>query len=447
MRRATCLLVLILLTTTLPASAIDLDTVQIIIDSDGNALMKVSYSINALETAAVASNYNNIRQTVEDRLSAAIGKEATTECISPTAAVYTIDHFAEISGDTYSTPGMNFEQSLATAGSLSMIASSGSAAPDTTIIFPDNTTEQYPDAGVIPAQSYTLQPGGETRTPPDTGGTMQCTNPSDLFAFKKPFAAVAVGIAVAAIAGNMAAAASATSATGSPSLFMNKIVAFFQKLFGNVATGRFSTEDVKRRRIAARERNRIVFGFSAVEILAAVMGAVVFGVAFTVAKGKLLDPATFAIFFIVSGIGVALHEMAHRSVAARYRGISEFKFWDLGSIIMLVTGGLFGLVFAKPYRTIISNSATLGKREMGIIMLAGPVTSVLLALAFLALMPFGGLLTAVGEAGFSVNLLSAVYGLMPFIPMDGDRVRKWSIGIWLAVFIPVLLFYLLILFK
>lgn len=447
MRRAAGLLILILFLTVLPASAIDLDSVRIIIDDDGNALMKVSYSINALETSAVVTNYHNIRQTVEDRFSAAIGKEATTECISPTSAVYSIDHFAAVSGETYSTPGMNFEKSLATAGTAYALASAGNAEPDTVIIYPDNTTVYYPDAGAIPAQDYTLQPGGESRTPPDIAGTMQCTTAADLVEFKKPFAAVAVGIAVAAIAGNMAAAASATSATASESLLMSKIVAFFQKLFGNVVVGRFSTEEIKRRRIAAVQRHQIMFGFSAIEILAGVIGAAIFGVAFMVAKGKLLDPDTFAIFFLVSGIGVAVHEMAHRYVAARYQGISEFKFWDLGSIIMLATGGLFGLVFAKPYRTVISNSATLDKKAMGIIMLAGPIISVVLAIAFLALVPLGGLPAKVGEAGFAVNLLSAVYGLMPFIPMDGDKVRKWSLGFWLAIFIPVLVFYFLILFK
>ncbi|HOX34820.1 MAG TPA: hypothetical protein PLO06_03900 [Methanoregulaceae archaeon] len=444
MRRAAGLLIIFLLATALPASAIDLDTVRIVIDGEGNALMKVSFSINPLETSAVVTNYHNIRQTVEDRFSEAIGKEAETECISPTSVVYSIDHFADVSGATYSTPGMNFEKSLATAGTAYALASAGNAEPDTVIVYPDNTTVFYPDAGAIPAQDYTLQPGGETRPPPDVDSTMQCTTAADLIEFKKPFAAVAVGIAVAAIAGNMAAAASATA---SESLLMGKIVAFFQKLFGNIATGRLSIEDVKRRRIAAVQRNEIVFGFSAIEILAGVIGAAIFGVAFMVAKGKLFDADTFAIFFIVSGIGVAVHEMAHRYVAARYQGISEFKFWDLGSVIMLATGGLFGLVFAKPYRTVISNSAALDKKALGIIMLAGPIISVVLALAFLALIPLGGLPATVGEAGFSVNLLSAVYGMMPFIPMDGDKVRKWSLWAWLAVFVPVLVFYFLILFK
>jgi Zn-dependent protease len=53
----------------------------------------------------------------------------------------------------------------------------------------------------------------------------------------------------------------------------------------------------------------------------------------------------------------------------------------------------------------------------------------------------------IGAAGFSVNLLSAVYGLMPFIPMDGDKVCKWSRGFWLLAFVPVMVIYLLILFQ
>lgn len=436
--------ILLLLILVCPVLALDLTRVDIIVDEDGDALMKVTYSINLIETAAITSNYADLRQTVEDRFSEAIGKEATTQCISPTAAVYSIDNFADIEGTTYTTPRMNFEQSVAAAGDFFIFAGSGNAKPDTTIAFPDNTTEHFENAGIIPAVSHATVSGGEMRAPPVSADTMDCTAPGDLAAFKKPFAAVATGIAVAAIAGNLAAASAATTA---PSAFMAKIMAFFQKLFGNIVTGRLSSEDVKRRGIAATRQHEIIFGFSAFEILAAVIGAIVFGISFTIAKGDWTDATTFAVFFIVSGIGLALHEMAHSYLAARYDGISEFKFWDLGTVIMLVTGGLFGLVFAKPYRTIISNAASLDKRSLAMIMLAGPVVSVVLAFLFLSLKPLGGMYAVIGAAGFSVNLLSAVYGLMPFIPMDGDKVYKWSRLSWLLVFVPVLVIYLLILFQ
>jgi hypothetical protein len=47
--------------------------------------------------------------------------------------------------------------------------------------------------------------------------------------------------------------------------------------------------------------------------------------------------------------------------------------------------------------------------------------------------------------GFSMNMLSTVYSLMPFEPMDGGRIFGWSKLLWAFIFIPLLLFYLVML--
>jgi Zn-dependent protease len=447
MRLGTSLAVIFLiLIVVAPVAALDLKTVDIVVDSNGDALMKVSYSNNLLETAAIATNYGGMRQKVENRFSDAIGKDTSTRCIGPGSTVFSIRNFADMSGNAFTTPRMDLGKIPDGLGYSFGFIGVGDVSPDITIAFPDNTSRQFSQSTIIPLVTYTLRSDGVTRGPPVLPDEMQCGTPADLIAVKKPFAAVATGIAVAVIAGNMAAGAAATANTATAqSAFMGKITAFFQKLFGNIVTSRFSTEEMKRRKISAVERNSVFLGFSAIEILAAVTGAVIFGVSFMVAKGSWLDPTTFSIFFIVSGFGIAIHEMAHRFVASRNKGISEFKFWELGTVIMLVTGALFGLVFAKPYRTVISNAATLEKRSLGIIMLAGPVISVVLALLFLTLIPLGGIYSDIGTAGFSVNLLSAVYAMMPFNPMDGEKIYSWSHARWAVVFVPLFLFYLLIL--
>jgi len=449
MRRVTGLLVILLLLIAVPAvTALDLKAISIVVDSNGDALMKVSYSNNLIETAAITTNYGNMRQAVESRFSEAIGKDISTRCIGPDSTVFSIRNFADITGDTFSTPRMDLGKIPESTGTSFGFIGVGDVNPDVTLAFPDNTSRQFSKSTVIPAVSQKLLSGGETRAPPVPPDEMQCGTPADMAAAKKPFAAVATSVAVAAIAGNLAAGAAATAnATTAPSALLGKITAFFQKLLGNIAVGRLSTEEVKRRKIAALKRKEMFLGFSAIEILAAIAGAIIFGVSFTIAKGNWLDVTTFVIFFIVSGIGIAIHEMAHRYVAGRNDGLTEFKFWDIGTVIMLVTGGLFGLVFAKPYRTLISNAASLEKKTLGIIMLAGPVISVILALLFLAIIPLGGMYAIIGEAGFTVNLLSAVYGMMPIVPMDGDKIYKWNRAVWALVFIPIAVFYLLILFQ
>jgi hypothetical protein len=449
MRRVTRLTIILLLLIAVPSvTALDLRAIDIVVDNNGDALMKVSYSENLLETAAITTNYGDIRQKVENRFSEAIGKDITTRCVGPDSTVFSIRNFAEVTGSTFSTPRMDLGKIPESTGNAFGFIGVGGLSPDITIAFPDNTSRYFSHSTVIPAISQKLRTEVTMQNPPISPDDMQCGTPADMAAAKKPFAAVATSVAVAAIAGNLAAGAAATAnATTATSAIMGKITAFFQKLLGNIAVGRLSTEEVKRRKIAALKRKEIFFGFSAMEIFAAIAGAIIFGISFTIAKGNWLDVTTFVIFFIVSGIGIAIHEMAHRFVAGRNNGLTEFKFWDIGTVIMLVTGGLFGLVFAKPYRTLISNAASLDKKTLGIIMLAGPVISVVLALLFLALIPLGGMYTLIGEAGFTVNLLSAVYGMMPILPMDGDKIFKWNRAAWALVFIPIALFYLLILFQ
>jgi hypothetical protein len=59
--------------------------------------------------------------------------------------------------------------------------------------------------------------------------------------------------------------------------------------------------------------------------------------------------------------------------------------------------------------------------------------------------PWGGFIAAIGVLGFSMNMLGTVYSLMPFDPMDGGKIYGWSKVLWGMLFIPLILFYLVML--
>jgi Zn-dependent protease len=46
-------------------------------------------------------------------------------------------------------------------------------------------------------------------------------------------------------------------------------------------------------------------------------------------------------------------------------------------------------------------------------------------------------------AGFIMNLMTAVYNLMPFSPMDGKIIYGWSRLFWMLTFAPLALFFVL----
>jgi Zn-dependent protease len=59
------------------------------------------------------------------------------------------------------------------------------------------------------------------------------------------------------------------------------------------------------------------------------------------------------------------------------------------------------------------------------------------------MVPLGGSLALLGIAGCGMNLVATVSALLPFSPMDGEKIRIWNWMAWLAVFMPVLVLYLM----
>jgi Zn-dependent protease len=46
-------------------------------------------------------------------------------------------------------------------------------------------------------------------------------------------------------------------------------------------------------------------------------------------------------------------------------------------------------------------------------------------------------------AGFTLNLMTAVYNLLPFSPMDRKFICEWSRTFWMVTFAPLVLFFIL----
>jgi hypothetical protein len=75
-------------------------------------------------------------------------------------------------------------------------------------------------------------------------------------------------------------------------------------------------------------------------------------------------------------------------------------------------------------------------------MVAGPCVSIILMVLSLALMTAGGIWATARVLGFSINLITSVYSLMPIETMDGLAVWGWNRGLFLMFFVPLLAFYL-----
>lgn len=110
----------------------------------------------------------------------------------------------------------------------------------------------------------------------------------------------------------------------------------------------------------------------------------------------------------------------------------------MGLVLALVTS-LMGFIFAAPGATYISG-ANISKEENGKISLAGPLINVCIAALFVPFLFSGyGFLRDLGSLGVPINVFLGLFNLLPLGPLDGAKVFRWDLRIWLATFIPLAL--------
>ena len=133
--------------------------------------------------------------------------------------------------------------------------------------------------------------------------------------------------------------------------------------------------------------------------------------------------------------GFIAHEMAHKVVAQRRGYWAEFRMSPMGLLLSLVTAFL-GFLFAAPGATVVSGMSD--RRGWGLTSLAGPVVNLveggaLLGVVYLlagALAPWDSLLLSLAF----FNGWFATFNLLPIGPLDGNKVRVWSLPVWVGTF-------------
>jgi PKD repeat protein len=220
-----------------------------------------------------------------------------------------------------------------------------------------------------------------------------------------------------------------------------KFLKFFTDLIGGHAVEKASAKEIETRGITVLKRERHFLGLSAVEILIVEAAVIMVALAFIIADRTELTLQTVLIYMFVGAISVILHDLAHRYVMTKHGHEADIQFWGLGTIIMFVTAWLYGNAFAQSYRNLAKRAGEENPRETGLEMVAGPCVSIVLMVLFLAVIQLGGLFAIAGGVGFTINLMTAVYSLMPIETMDGLAIWKWNRVVFLVLFVPLIAFY------
>lgn len=166
-----------------------------------------------------------------------------------------------------------------------------------------------------------------------------------------------------------------------------------------------------------------------------------FGVAF---GGSILTIALVSFISVVTAF--LLHELAHRFVARRFGGIAFFKLWIPGILLVLVTSFL-GFLVAAPGA--VNIGGVFRRDQIGKTALAGPGTNLAIGSVFYAaffFIPAGSISPSVHVALLwmsAINLWFGLFNLIPLPPLDGEKIFKWNLELYITVVVAALALNLL----
>jgi len=210
-------------------------------------------------------------------------------------------------------------------------------------------------------------------------------------------------------------------------------------------------------KITRREEYDLFAAWLAVSLSFAIIKLAPYGVLGPI---KPVDPVTALTYLVIAlltaGIGLVLHELAHKFAAIKFGFWAEFHKNNFMLLVAVALAALVGFVFAAPGATVIYSTRpdgrTLNREENGKISAAGPVTNLVLCIPF-AVLIFAttpqSLLYQIGIFGVQINAMIAAFNMLPISILDGNKVLSWNIPVFvllLATSFAVLVssFYILI---
>jgi len=165
-------------------------------------------------------------------------------------------------------------------------------------------------------------------------------------------------------------------------------------------------------------------------------------IAFALLFNTLFNIGGLVATFIAVLTGFLGHELMHREVARRLGYIAYFRAWFVGLLLALVTALTRFFIIATPGATVIGPKVWgYPRRDDELkIALAGPATNIVFAVIFLPLSlllpaPFSSYASIIYATNAWLGFFNMLPLALPGIVVDGFRIFRNNIKVWIAVFI------------
>ena len=184
-----------------------------------------------------------------------------------------------------------------------------------------------------------------------------------------------------------------------------------------------------------------LFGKNEIRDLAIGLGVILLILVSGYWKMLLSDPVFLTGALLVYATAFLLHELAHKFMAQRLGYWAEFRINQ--QMIMLT---LFSLI--SPFKIIAPGAVMIDRvinnDHLGRISIVGPATNIGLGLLyyFASFFTGNGIFGYLAYVGMNINASLALFNLIPFSVLDGNKIFRWNKAVWGAAVLAGGLLYL-----
>ena len=143
--------------------------------------------------------------------------------------------------------------------------------------------------------------------------------------------------------------------------------------------------------------------------------------------------AMVPVSLLIMAPAFVFHELGHKVMAQKFGFWAEYRMWVQG-LLLAVLFTMLGFLFIAPGAVYFApHGMSRGSLEkVGKIGLSGPIINLFLGVAFglFAVLGVGEFWTSIASVAARINAFLAIFNLLPFAPLDGEKIFKWDKKAW-----------------